>query len=659
MKKSIIYTLCILLSGSLFLGSCDDMLDYNQNRVITNFDKLTAADSVYSVLGILKAVQGVADRQVLLGEMRADLISLNPGKAVLDIQELSNFTYGTDNKYVDASDYYRIINNCNLFLARVDTSIYRNNRSLFLPEMVAVKSVRAWTYLQLAINYGAVPYYTQPILSHSQATEVMRQPRLTIEEIAPLLIEDIEPLVGDPKYTTPYWDGIKSGAGTNIDTKKLFPPLRMLLGELNLWLKNYDKAAQYYYDMIYDAGYVDNGNAVTFSSKEGKGIINEYSDLFKSNAVNAANSLFVIPMEVSTSKGIVSELGNIFTPGNTFGGHQVVASPAINALRSRQVNLLREQAGSKYTNYYSVGGDWAGDLRLFATTMSQPDIATSTLHTNIITKHTLDNIIFNTSDKQVLGSALEYPTYIRFYRSELLYLRLAEALVGMTREGAEGAAELAMAILKDGPTKKYTVLYNIRYEEKEEENAAGETIIKTVKTGDKLEFNFSESKFKGNTGIHSRGSGNSKDNKYYAFSDTCIARYVGALVEVDKELVISPELTQLDSLNYITDLVVDELALEFAFEGNRFTDLVRIAKAADDKDILAKRVAGRDFNNKATYRDKDATAYEYDTRLYSLLQDERNWFLPLPDSNYVPLTDVEESSGEENAEGGSMADAGK
>ena len=179
MKKSIIYTLCILLSGSLFLGSCDDMLDYNQNRVITNFDKLTAADSVYSVLGILKAVQGVADRQVLLGEMRADLISLNPGKAVLDIQELSNFTYGTDNKYVDASDYYRIINNCNLFLARVDTSIYRNNRSLFLPEMVAVKSVRAWTYLQLAINYGAVPYYTQPILSHSQATEVMRQPRLT------------------------------------------------------------------------------------------------------------------------------------------------------------------------------------------------------------------------------------------------------------------------------------------------------------------------------------------------------------------------------------------------------------------------------------------------------------------------------------------------
>ena len=648
MKKSIIYTLCILLSSSVFFGSCEDMLDYDQNRVITNFDKLTAADSVYSVLGILKAVQGVADRQMLLGEMRADLIALNPGKAVLDIQELSEFTYGLDNKYIDPSDYYKIINNCNLFLERVDTSIYRNNRSLFLPEMVAVKSVRAWTYLQLAINYGAVPYYTKPILTHSQATEVMRQPRLTIEEIAPLLIEDIEPLVGDPKFTTPYWDGIKDGRGTAIDTKKLFPPIRLLLGELNLWTKNYDKAAQYYYDMIYDAGYVDKNGAISFKDKDGKSITNTYSDIFKVSAANNATSLFVVAMESTTSKGIVSELGSIFTPTDN-GTHQVIASPAALSLRERQVNLLREQSGSKYNNYYNVGGMFAGDLRLSSVTTSLVD-ESNNQHNNIISKYTLDNVHFDITNNRVIANAAAYPAYIRLYRSELLYMRLAEALVGMARDGAEGAAELAMAILKDGAVKKYTVLYNIRYEEKEEETASGEIVIKQVKTGDKLEFNFSEAKFKDNKGIHARGTGDSKNNKYYAFSDTCIARYVGALVDGEDKQIISPELNQQDSLNFITDLVVDELALEFAFEGYRFTDLVRIAKAAGDKDILAKRVAGRNYSNKATYRDKNPNAYEYDHRLYSILSDERNWYLPLPDSNYVPLTEVEENKNNESNE---------
>ena len=194
MKKNLIYTVTFLLCGALFFNSCEDMLNVESNRVEYEFDDWTLNDSVYSVLGILKGVQEVGDRQIILNEVRADLIDISETKAVVDIQELSKSVFNVEtNKYLDVKDYYAIINNCNIYLARVDTTLEKNNVKLMLPEYVAVKSVRAWTYLQLAINYNQVPYYTTPILTHSEAEKVMNQPMLSREEIISNLIADILP----------------------------------------------------------------------------------------------------------------------------------------------------------------------------------------------------------------------------------------------------------------------------------------------------------------------------------------------------------------------------------------------------------------------------------------------------------------------------------
>ena len=68
MKKNLINTVAFLLCGAMFFSSCEDMLDAESNRVEYEFDGWTFNDSVYSVLGILNAVQQVGDKQVLLGD---------------------------------------------------------------------------------------------------------------------------------------------------------------------------------------------------------------------------------------------------------------------------------------------------------------------------------------------------------------------------------------------------------------------------------------------------------------------------------------------------------------------------------------------------------------------------------------------------------------
>ena len=78
---------------------------------------------------------------------------------------------------------------------------------------------------------------------------------------------------------------------------------------------------------------------------------------------------------------------------------------------------------------------------------------------------------------------------------------------------------------------------------------------------------------------------------------------------------------------YVSELILDEMALELAWEGSRFGDLMRVSRALGDNDVLAKRVAGRAFKNTCSHRHPE---FEFDAALYNQMKDENNWYLPLP-----------------------------
>ena len=67
----------------------------------------------------------------------------------------------------------------------------------------------------------------------------------------------------------------------------------------------------------------------------------------------------------------------------------------------------------------------------------------------------------------------------------------------------------------------------------------------------------------------------------------------------------------------VEDLIIDEMGLELAFEGTRFSDLYRAAKRRGE-DYLAIRVSKRHTG-------------EIDYKLRNRLNNKDNWFLPIPE----------------------------
>jgi hypothetical protein len=64
----------------------------------------------------------------------------------------------------------------------------------------------------------------------------------------------------------------------------------------------------------------------------------------------------------------------------------------------------------------------------------------------------------------------------------------------------------------------------------------------------------------------------------------------------------------------LEDKIIEEKARELAFEGERFYDLMRVAKRRNDPAFLAERVSAKYPSGQRE-------------QIYNLLMDERNWYI--------------------------------
>ena len=617
--KHLFIACSLCCSGAAIFTSCEDMFDTESDRQIFDPALDQKTDSMFYTLGILKGLQLLADQYVMTGEMRGDLTATNMYTET-DLKKLANFTADATNKYDSAYVYYRVINNCNYYLAHRDTTLRTGSRLVAIPEYAEALAVRAWAYLQLCKNYGEVPFYTDPLVSIGQANSQMETKDLRgiCDALTPELIKFSGTPVPDYGETlagvlsTSSEDAKPEDKEKKVQTKNAMIPVDVILGDLFLETHQYEQAARYYFNYLrtnrwyvrqaytnpkssYIVKLLENKipTSMSFSTSDASF---DWTTIFSVTSTN--DIITYIPMAANFLRGAVTELPRYFGYDfySTTGGSETSNS---RYLLERQIDpspsyiALSDAQEYYYTPTSSSGGSTVvktaelGDLRRYYT-MRQVSKDDSTFA--VMTK-------FNSAN-------------IPLYRTATVYLRLAEALNRM------GYPDAAFAILKDGINEDL-LSYVMRGDSLDQ--ASGRYIRPETETMLKTTVPFLSAEnltmFEESWSIHSRGV-------YYtqgAFSPYQYHTIVGRkLAELNSQFGIAgAQFTMADTINAVEDIICDEMALELAYEGCRFGDLTRIAR---HKNLSA--LYGSDFGSRWL-----AAKLAYKQPAVSLL-DERNWYLP-------------------------------
>lgn len=602
-KSFILALLTVSMIG--LTTSCTDMFDVDSTRVVYEKDHNldSTSDSTYTTLGVLQCLRQIADRYVILGEVRGDLCEINENTKT-SLRNLATFNFDEENEYLDVKDYYAVINNCNYGLAKLDTALAINNKRVMVDEYVALLGIRAWTYLQLAINYGEVPYYTEPVTTLTELSAVADEKR-DIKGIAEDLIPQLLPYLD---YEMPYF--------VNSIPQNVYPILRLVVADLYLWSEDYKNAIKYYEEYLMnnkkfmaeagsgeDKKYFNGLVSLAGTSSAWDGTISKpvrtpfvetYTTLNRSGIAGYENLAYII-MESTASKGLTSELPELFSSfDNT---HYLYPSTYWKELSDKQVVYYSEESkeGNISFKYSSlVGGDMRKDL--YYTT--------------------------GTNEGEEFDKYNKFSSSIVYYRRAITYLRYAEAMNALAFELNKSWKETRDSLALED-SRRYAVnafymlkdAYQVFFPEGSELREDNKRFEKEL-----------QGKF---IGVHARGVGPVYLDKDSVIKGKVVFEGVYMLDQdaiVDRFGMSESEVAFCDTIRYIDELIIDELALEATLEGNRFGDLIRFAKRrkawgdSEYRDFLAKRVASR----------AGAEAFDASDSLYvRLSSSEDYWYLPL------------------------------
>ena len=631
--KSYIFQIALAAVGAGFLGSCEDMLEPTSDYVIyENGSHLTTpADTATSLIGIIYKLQAIGDRTNLLGEVRGDLVTLTT-QANADLRALANFEVTDENRYNSPRDYYAVINNCNYYLAYADTAAYDNRgNQIFAKEMAQVRSIRAWAYLQLALNYGKVPFYTEPLLTEQDADDVSLdvKDRKDIEAICDYFINDLKP------YSNTPWPALHTVG--SVFMANCYFPVDMVLGDLYLWKAScqgtdagrayYREAAKCYFRWIKDTRNVGDGmqkpiyyfsNLYSsywqeYSSSTGTSYGWSYSIPGQSPSIYGTETFTIIPMDSAASQGYYSEVQTLYNSSTNDNGAYITSTnySITPSLHMQEISRAQSYSFLDKNNrpidaipeLIEENRLLEGDLRLAAQWRSR----------------TFNTTTGGTADKFTMSNIFKVnQRNIGIYRESDVWLRLAEAL------NNGGFPRMAYAILATGISKEVvddsvSVYCNDADMAFLNELNTTNNYFNTFKTrnGRLGEEGGSATDSYNTVGVHSRGCGYAELDPDYAYpmvdsldkDGNRINGYTGQSRKDWAYLNLAAEQARVDSM------IINENALETCFEGKRFYDLIRFAKRYHNNAWVADPVSKREGKENR------------DGALYNKLMLENNWFL--------------------------------
>ena len=583
--------------------SCEDILETESEQIVFDPALDQKTDSMFYTLAILKSVQLAIDQNVLINEMRGDLTETNMYTQT-DLRELANFSATAANKYDSAYVYYRIINNCNYYIAHRDTMLMTGSTKVAIPEYVEALAVRAWAYMQLCKHYGTVDFYTTPITSISEANAPKEKKDMA--GIANALLPELAQYkqIDVPNYGEIDAGSTNFGVSKKVNSRKIMFPVLLVMGDIYLETNQYEQAAKCYFEYLnmqrirqrnffispsFGYSYPDN----IMPPMSGYYTVEEsWSSIFTVTP-NVSNEIITyVPMAVNGLRGTTTNLPKLF--GYNYYTTDVDTTDNKSQTSGSDMYILEREIepSQQYINLCN-SQDW-----YYRPSESLTDILTSKLGDlrRQVTVQTVQkgDSAFRLMTKYNGGN-------INIYRASTVYLRLAEALNRM------GYPDAAFMILKDGMS--YSKLDEAGYLKPE----TIEMLTTTIPFFSEQNMNNFTTENR-NIGRHSHGANETQgQHSPYQYVEVLASK----LAEL-KEQGVNVQDTPEDSINAMEDIICDEMAMELAFEGNRFADLTRIAKHKNADPLYGSNYGSLWLARKLAYKNpvKDLTQ-------------EINWYLPM------------------------------
>ncbi len=629
-------------------------------------------DSVFYSLGVAQAMQQLADQYFFIGEMRGELVTTTNSTSSY-LRELHNYSAQTSNAYDSAYVYYKVINNCNYYLAHRDTTLLTGSIKIARNEYVAMAAIRAWTYLQLARTYGDnIPFYTDPKTQISDVKEENVK-HLSLAQIVDELAPELEKYAGTPVPTfnvTSYNIGTTNwGRAKTMVPSRIFIPVDVVLGEMYLEAGKYEKAAEAYtryltttkttnnnenincFRIFTDATAIQNLPAdfiVNLLNSKDEKVFNTitnggYEGIFTANN-NVTDIVSYIPMAVSSTNGKTTDIPLAFGL-DYYSTDKSSSCPVVDAIQIAPSRAYLDQAAGTPVYYYPEN----------PATTAYPDTVKVTdkvgdgraAYYNTQGARVNFGSILNTANGDTTKVYISKPMQanVMLYRESTIWLHLAEALNRM------GKTDLAFAILRNGISSYLEQIVN-KPDVTVDPNTGDEIVVPAPAykyiSQESIDYlsqpgNFLSTEYYNiytpdqAYGIHYRGAGlaNAKgieagvSTKKFGSRNTSVGSEKNILYL--PEPIITAKLAQLKEkfgvdgsysdeqarIDAMEDILCDEYAMEFAFEGTRFYDLQRIARHKNESGIYGGNFGSKWFASKLA-GNKPAKD----------LSNPANWYLP-------------------------------
>jgi hypothetical protein len=542
-------TFYVLLLWSI--SGCTKIFDIKPQDQL---DESQAYQNVYdadaAVIGIYGKFMGIADQYIVLNELRGDLLDCT-NNADENLRQISTHSVTENNPYASPKPFYELIINCNDVLERFQVMVKEKkmNDAEFSQRYSDIGALRSFLYLQLGIHFGQVPYVTSSLKNVDDVKNASNFPKLSFDVLLDSLINFTERL--------PFKEVYPAGTNLNITvdgypTQKFYVNKKVVLGDLYLWKGNYVKASENYrqvmetgtqgvvdgrYYSLYKLGWDSNGDIDHYISYSRAGdastlIYNtQWRIMFEQPFGTSGFDrewVWVLPFDSKFKPE--NTLIKLFSP---IGGNYLVKP-------SQEINDLWDGE----TQRAAQGGSIPYDARKLLSTM--------TIGGQQVAMKNLYNYINYTNSLPTTNLLTKNGKWFLFRQTQL-HMRFAEAA------NRVGKYRLAWGLLNSGiagaypaPTSDVTNFHNTLNEA--------------------YPFNF-DARNSGSTGV-----------PYYRAD---WYRNIGIRSRAN---LINIDVPASDSLLTIENGLIKETALENAFEGTRWPDLLRVAIRRNDPSFIADKV---------------------------------------------------------------------